>query len=418
MPSDDLQSHALSTEDYYALLELEPNASEGDVRRAYRRTALKYHPDKVGADTPGAVDKFHLLQIANDVLSNAAAREVYDNARRAREERQAREQAMGASRRAMVADLERRERAAKRGREEDEADDRLQAEIRRLAADGARRVKEKQEQLRREQEDEERRRRSSHDAGVANTTDRANVEGRMYFVSDMDKAVKVKWRREGTGKTLDKDHLEEMCRGYGEVDVVVILKDKKKKLGESSGTPRGTTTTITSAVVFFKSVADAFAAVDDPKRLASSIDSLESLTWSAGEEPRIISDLRAFKKSTNNKPIEGGTYATADEIRSIRMRLAARKLQESRDAAKAAAKATADEADNRPGVRKVPSFASVRDFNTPQKPPPKFSFSASNTPVSYNSPVLEQMQKKRQRDEERRRLEEQIRAEEAAEDEK
>lgn len=32
--------------DYYNVLELTPNASEEDIRKAYRRLALKYHPDK------------------------------------------------------------------------------------------------------------------------------------------------------------------------------------------------------------------------------------------------------------------------------------------------------------------------------------------------------------------------------------
>ncbi|KKA17959.1 hypothetical protein T310_8094, partial [Rasamsonia emersonii CBS 393.64] len=51
-PSDDLKAHAASSHDFYALLEVSPAASESEIRRGYRRAALKYHPDKIANPTP------------------------------------------------------------------------------------------------------------------------------------------------------------------------------------------------------------------------------------------------------------------------------------------------------------------------------------------------------------------------------
>lgn len=113
MPKDDLLEHAKSSEDFYALLEVPFEASEADIRRAYRKTALKYHPDKLGdAFDP---EKFHLLQIASDVLSDPAAKAVYDQGRQAKRQKELRDAALDGKRKAMVDDLERREWAARTG---------------------------------------------------------------------------------------------------------------------------------------------------------------------------------------------------------------------------------------------------------------------------------------------------------------
>lgn len=62
--------------DYYQTLGLSPGASDEEIKRAYRRQALRYHPDK--NKEPGAEEKFKEIAEAYDVLSDPRKREIFD----------------------------------------------------------------------------------------------------------------------------------------------------------------------------------------------------------------------------------------------------------------------------------------------------------------------------------------------------
>jgi molecular chaperone DnaJ len=63
--------------DYYEVLGIAKNADEGEIKKAYRKLALKYHPDKNPGDTT-AEDKFKEAAEAYEVLSNQEKRAQYD----------------------------------------------------------------------------------------------------------------------------------------------------------------------------------------------------------------------------------------------------------------------------------------------------------------------------------------------------
>ncbi len=61
-----------STDNAYKILEIESNASQDDIKKAYRRMAKKYHPDKLRGQDPamikGAEEKFREVQKAYETL--------------------------------------------------------------------------------------------------------------------------------------------------------------------------------------------------------------------------------------------------------------------------------------------------------------------------------------------------------------
>ena len=63
-------------QDYYTLLGVARNASEEDVRRAFRRKAMEYHPDR--NKNPDAEEKFKEINEAYQVLSDSKKRAQYD----------------------------------------------------------------------------------------------------------------------------------------------------------------------------------------------------------------------------------------------------------------------------------------------------------------------------------------------------
>lgn len=61
------------TKDYYKVLGIEKNAGEDEIKKAYRKLAMKYHPDQGGDQ-----EKFKEINEAYQILSNSQKRSQYD----------------------------------------------------------------------------------------------------------------------------------------------------------------------------------------------------------------------------------------------------------------------------------------------------------------------------------------------------
>ena len=116
--------------DFYALLGVDKNESSQEIKKAYRKLALKYHPDRHQSDADDAEEMMKLLNEAKDVLLSDEKREEYDAAfysfqqfkarqqqeakRRQQQEAERRQQQEAEHRQQQVAEHRQRQEAARK----------------------------------------------------------------------------------------------------------------------------------------------------------------------------------------------------------------------------------------------------------------------------------------------------------------
>ena len=65
-------------DDYYKIMGVKPDATEDQIKKAFKKQAIKYHPDKNREDPEKAKEKFQKIANAYEVLSDPDKRRVYD----------------------------------------------------------------------------------------------------------------------------------------------------------------------------------------------------------------------------------------------------------------------------------------------------------------------------------------------------
>eukprot|EP00124_Ichthyophonus_hoferi_P000621 Ihof_evm14s24 gene=Ihof_evmTU14s24 len=246
--------------DYYQVLGLGPGAIEKEITKAYRKLALKYHPDK--NPDKSAVKIFLELSSAYEILMDPKAKAAYDNLLRSRQNKIARNLQLDSKRRKLKEDLEEREREAERpkwadtpstpGLSPEAAAKALAKEIERLRQEGFQRVQREQEQMQ-----EEWRAQAKHKAALGKGE--GEKEGVVDPKTALSRTLKIKWKPT-EGHTYTNNELNTMLGKYGTI-VHILVSTKKKG----------------SAVVEFSEVKGA--------RQAMALESNLKLTWIAGEPP-------------------------------------------------------------------------------------------------------------------------------------
>ncbi|KAI0911905.1 hypothetical protein F4823DRAFT_256058 [Ustulina deusta] len=155
------REYATANKDLYELLSVPSDAAQPEVHRAWRKASLKHHPDKAKNFDP---EIWQLFERARDVLSSPEARAAYDSARAAAVQAQKARAALDAKKRAMIDDLEARERGVKR-KGEGEMDGRhmMTAAEKRVLMEKGREHLEKRRRMKEEAEAREREREHEHE---------------------------------------------------------------------------------------------------------------------------------------------------------------------------------------------------------------------------------------------------------------
>ncbi|XP_046859702.1 dnaJ homolog subfamily C member 5-like isoform X2 [Xenia sp. Carnegie-2017] len=73
-----IKSESEEQKDLYEILGVTRDASPEEIKKAYRKKALKHHPDKNPGD-PTAAERFKVINHAHTILSNETKRQIYDD---------------------------------------------------------------------------------------------------------------------------------------------------------------------------------------------------------------------------------------------------------------------------------------------------------------------------------------------------
>lgn len=268
MPNKDMSD--ITKLDLYGVLEVSPDATNQEIVRAYRKKALKCHPDK-NPDNPRAAEMFHQLFQALEVLSDELARAAYDKVLKAKKAHEIRHRQLDAKRKKFKEDLESRETAARSESEKNEfAKEKLLAEIERLRTEGSSLLEREQELLRNQLKTET----AGKSRAAVDHSDEAEMP-----------RLKIKWKSSKNNPSnggYSEPILHEMFSKYGKVNMVLV---SSKRNG--------------SAIVEYCSVTSAEMALKHERGLH---DNPISSSW-IGERPsHIYSETSVNNRSSGSAP--------------------------------------------------------------------------------------------------------------------
>ncbi|KAF9568700.1 DnaJ-domain-containing protein [Agrocybe pediades] len=266
----------------YELLNVTIEATEQEIRTAYRQRSLKVHPDR-NPNNPDAARKFHELNQAYELLLDPLRRLALDAKQRLKLARKERFKSYDNKRKNLVEELEERERAFKKARMEKQKE-----EVETWK--DTERIKEEGKRLREQKEKELRDKMYPKKEQVADEEE----EDAPPAMDPLDTTVRLKYPFKTYPHLTTPAAIASLLTRFGATDESSIVMSTSLKGKTPSDKPPKTG----SALVPFKQIGDAFAAVCSSGSKEMGLDGIK-ITWVNGKEPEILGWLRKMGKLGN-----------------------------------------------------------------------------------------------------------------------
>ncbi|KAL1689817.1 DnaJ-domain-containing protein [Schizophyllum commune] len=269
----------------YELLSLGSEATDQDIRTAYRKLSLKVHPDR-NRGNPDAARKFHELNQAYELLLDPLRRMALDAKVRLKEAKAQRFKQYDSKRKAMVEELEERERAFKKAKMEQQKEEVARwHETEKIKEEGKRLREERQRAMQeREREQEAAARQAEQEASDVPS------------IGALDTTVRVKFTLTKNPTLTTPDAIGSLLTQFGDIDTAsIVLSLKPPKKAPTKPAKFGT------ALVPFKQIGSALGAVASSGRPERGLEGVD-ITWAGGSEPPILDWLKKQGKLGTPKP--------------------------------------------------------------------------------------------------------------------
>ncbi|XP_071518849.1 dnaJ homolog subfamily C member 17 [Panulirus ornatus] len=204
--------------DFYEIFEIPMGSGEQEIRKAYRKKALKCHPDK-NPDNPDAAEEFDRLKKILEILLDAGTRKAYDKVLRSRKAAAVRARESDAKTRKLRTELEDRERRAQQARDHPQIseEEKLRRELKRLEEEGEKLIEEELARVNRQVEKELSR--GASEVSKSNETPASDAKGFR---------VKVKWATTEDCPGYTEQEIHHLFYKWGDIHAMV-MKQKSKR---------------------------------------------------------------------------------------------------------------------------------------------------------------------------------------------
>lgn len=204
--------------DLYEILEIPIHSEEKEIKKSYRKKALKCHPDK-NPDNPDAADEFDKLKKILEILLDPGTRKAYDKVLKSRKAAAIRASEVDARTQKLRSDLEVRERRAQRTREQLEIseEEKLRRELKRLEEEGERLISEELDRVNRQVEEE-----------LSRASSKVSKSGEPPVSDTQGHKIKVKWVSTDDWPGYTEQEINQLFYKWGDINALV-MKQKNKR---------------------------------------------------------------------------------------------------------------------------------------------------------------------------------------------